>query len=143
MKQIKKTKKKKQIIVFTGILIAKGKILLSLRDEPECRRAHMKWEFPGGKPEFNELPEDCVVREFREETGCEVKVKKLIPSIITTNWDYDWGVQQTFCFVFKVKLVKQHKRMKDHHVVDVKWFDLSEVKKLKTLPGMLEMLKLA
>jgi len=32
------------------------------------------WEFPGGKCDSNETPEECLVREVREETGIEVEI---------------------------------------------------------------------
>lgn len=33
-----------------------------------------KWEFPGGKIDGEESPEDCLKREIREELGCEIAV---------------------------------------------------------------------
>ena len=40
-----------------------------------------KWEFPGGKCEPGETPEDCAVRETREETGLDVAVLEAWPPI--------------------------------------------------------------
>ena len=65
----------KQIIVFSGVLIKDGKVLLNLRNEPELPSAHLKWELPGGKADFGESPEGALIREFKEETGREVRVK--------------------------------------------------------------------
>lgn len=59
-----------QLRVSAAILRRGGKILI-------CRRAEggscpLLWEFPGGKQEPGETPEQCVIRECREELGVEI-----------------------------------------------------------------------
>lgn len=57
-----------------GILIENGKILLIRRaKEPDKE----KWAVPGGRIEENETAEECLKREFREETGIEIEPVKL------------------------------------------------------------------
>lgn len=41
-------------------------------------RGDIVWNFPGGNVELDETPEDACVREFKEETGYDVKVSRLI-----------------------------------------------------------------
>jgi 8-oxo-dGTP diphosphatase len=55
--------------VVAGVLERDGKILICQRraDQPHA----MKWEFPGGKLEAGESPEQALVRELREELGIE------------------------------------------------------------------------
>lgn len=36
----------------------------------------MKWEFPGGKVEFNESEEDCLIREIKEELDIDIEIKE-------------------------------------------------------------------
>jgi 8-oxo-dGTP diphosphatase len=135
-------KKTKQITVFSGCVVKDGKILMSLRSEPECPEAHMKWEFPGGKADFGETPEECVAREILEETGVEVKVLKLLPKVWTSYWEYDWGTQQTFCFVYVCEFISQKEVEKDHHVEKIEWKKIEDIEKLATLPGTKEVLRL-
>ncbi|MCR5764433.1 MAG: (deoxy)nucleoside triphosphate pyrophosphohydrolase [Treponema sp.] len=43
------------------------------------------WEIPGGKLEANETPEECIVREIREELATEVRAEKILGLV-----DYDY-----------------------------------------------------
>lgn len=62
------------IVRATGILIKDGNILLLDQDSASSRR----WSLPGGKVEPGEKLSDCLVREFREETGLDVVTEKLL-----------------------------------------------------------------
>jgi 8-oxo-dGTP diphosphatase len=133
--------KHKQIVVFSGAVIKDGKVLMTLRTEEELPDAHMKWEFPGGKAEATETPEQAVTREIFEETGVTVKNPVLIPYVNTSFWKYDWGVQQVFCLVYRCEFVDQ-KEVKDldHRVEKIEWIELDKVKYLESLPGTNEII---
>jgi 8-oxo-dGTP diphosphatase len=64
------------IIVAAAILRRDGDVLLTRRMEG----AHLAgyWEFPGGKVEPGEDPEEALVRECREECGIEVRVEDVV-----------------------------------------------------------------
>ncbi len=63
----------KQVHVVAGVLRdARGRVLLARRTEG--RDLAGLWEFPGGKVEPGESPEDALVRELREELGVETEV---------------------------------------------------------------------
>lgn len=136
------TVKTKQISVFSGAVIKDGKILMTLRTESELPDAHMKWEFPGGKAEFGETPAESVIREIYEETGVKAKVIRLIPDVYTSYWNYAWGTQQTFCFVYVCEFISQDDVAKDHHVEKIDWIELDKVKELDSLPGTNEIIEL-
>ncbi|HDR7515703.1 NUDIX hydrolase [Bacillus mobilis] len=57
----------------TGILIADEKVLLVKQ-----KVANRNWSLPGGRVENGETLEEAMIREMREETGLEVKIKKLL-----------------------------------------------------------------
>lgn len=135
--------KHKQITVIVGCLIKDGKVLLSQRREEECKGAHLKWELPGGKVNFDETPEQAIRREFLEETGVAVRVGSLLPFVFTNNWHYDWGVQHTLVFGFLCRFVKKIGETGDHHIIQTRWIPLNQVAKLETLPGVKEFIAIA
>jgi 8-oxo-dGTP diphosphatase len=133
----------KQITVFSAAVLHNNKILMVLRTEEELPEAHMKWEFPGGKCNFGETPQETIIRELREETGIDVSVNTLLPFIQTSYWNYSWGTQQTLCFVFACSFIKAHKQKKmDHHIAKIGWFTIEEARELNSLPGTKEILDL-
>ena len=68
----------KVLLVAAGALVNKNKeVLLSKR--PEGKNMAGFWEFPGGKIEPDETPEDALVRELKEELGLVLNPKSLIP----------------------------------------------------------------
>lgn len=63
------------IVVAAGLVVRDGRVLISRR--PEGRHQGGKWEFPGGKLEVGESPEEALVRELREELGIETKTGRI------------------------------------------------------------------
>ena len=78
--------KSSPVIVAAGVCIRGGKLLASLRGGKSHLAGH--WEFPGGKLEPGESPEQCVVREFREELGIEIEVAGIREVVY---YEYDRG----------------------------------------------------
>ena len=64
------------IVVAAAVVIRDGRVLLTRRTEGQ-HLAGM-WEFPGGKLEDGESPEEALVRECREECGIEVEVDGIL-----------------------------------------------------------------
>ena len=66
------------LVVAVALVDADGRVLLAQR--PEGKQLAGLWEFPGGKVEPGERPEETLIRELREEIGIEVKEACLAPA---------------------------------------------------------------
>lgn len=71
---------KAPIPVVAAVIQRKDLYLLAQR--PPGKALAGKWEFPGGKVEAGETPEAALVREIREELGCEISVSSALPRFI-------------------------------------------------------------
>jgi len=65
------------LVVAVALVDTDNRVLLARR--PEGKALAGLWEFPGGKIEPDERPEDALIRELREELGIEVKAPCLAP----------------------------------------------------------------
>jgi 8-oxo-dGTP diphosphatase len=136
-------KPKKQFIIIKSLVTnSEGKILLVRRKREWHTEAHNKWEFPGGKVEFGEHPEETAVRETKEESGYIVTVKSMIPKIITSKWEYPDRISQQIIICYICTLDSGEASIDDHGVSEVEWFDISNVPSSSDcLPGTIEFLE--
>ena len=65
------------LVAAVALVDSDGRVLLAQR--PEGKSLAGLWEFPGGKLDAGESPEDAAIRELREELGIEVKTTCLAP----------------------------------------------------------------
>ena len=69
----------KKIEVSAAVIHRNGKTYIQQR--PKKGLMGGLWEFPGGKIEKNESPEECLLREIKEELGVKIKIKEKIMTI--------------------------------------------------------------
>jgi 8-oxo-dGTP diphosphatase len=74
------------LVAACALVDADGRVLITER--PEGKQLAGLWEFPGGKVEPGETPEQTVVRELHEELGIETKVACLAPLTFASH-SYD------------------------------------------------------
>ena len=107
----------KTINVVAAIIKKNNKVFITQRGHGEFKG---KWEFPGGKVEVGETPEEAVVREIREELKSEVKVERLFDEIKEAQDDKVINVKFFIC-----SLVSGNLELTEH--LDSKWVEPSEI----------------
>lgn len=78
---------KKQITVVGAVLLENGKVLATKRNDD--RILGTLWEFPGGKIEVGETPQQALKREIEEEFDDEIVVGE---KVTTSSYEYDFGI---------------------------------------------------
>lgn len=86
------------------------------------------WEFPGGKVEANERPEDALKREIREELSANISVERFLN---TVEYDYPTFHLSMRCYLCTLQSETLH--MNEH--TDARWISETELDCLKWLPA--------
>ena len=100
----------KTVRVVAAIIIENDKVFATQRGYGEFKDG---WEFPGGKIEPGETPEEAIVREIKEELDTEVEVIELLD---TVEYDYPNFHLSMGWFICKIKsgdlVLKEHEAAK-------------------------------
>ena len=86
------------------------------------------WEFPGGKLEPGETPEECIVREIREELATEVKAEKIIGVV-----EYDYPSFHLTMHCLLCSIVSGDLKLLEHE--DAKWLTRETLYSVDWLPA--------
>jgi len=86
------------------------------------------WEFPGGKMETGETPEQALVREIREELDAEIRIDKFLSTI---EWDYPNFHLTMHCYV--CSLVSNELHLNEHEAA--RWLNKKEIHSVNWLPA--------
>ena len=115
----------KTVRVVAAIIIEKGKVFATQRGYGEFKDG---WEFPGGKIEPGETPEEAVVREIKEELDTEVKAIELFD---TVEYDYPKFHLSMDCFICKI--LSGDLVLKEHEAA--KWLTRETLDSVEWLPA--------
>ncbi|MGX5826439.1 (deoxy)nucleoside triphosphate pyrophosphohydrolase [Mesorhizobium sp. 43Arga] len=86
MNDLANTGKRLLLVAACALVDTDGRVLLAQR--PEGKQLAGLWEFPGGKVEPGETPEQCIIRELHEEIGIETEIPCLAPLTFASH-SYD------------------------------------------------------
>lgn len=117
----------KQIKVVGAIIINEGRILCAQRGE--TKTLAKLWEFPGGKIERNETPQQALARELKEELMIEVDIQS--EKFEETSYSYDFGLVNLTTYICLLK--KGEPRLTEH--TEVKWLKPAELTDVEWAPA--------
>lgn len=99
-------------------IVVNGAKMLTVQRGPESSNP-LLWEFPGGKVQLDETPEQCIIREIEEELTVRIEVLcKLLPV------EFVYPTKQVQLIPFVCRIVSGEIVLNEH--IAQKWFNLNE-----------------
>ena len=124
----------KIVKVVAAIIINNKQILATQRGYGEFKDG---WEFPGGKIELGETPQEALEREIKEELDTEIEVGDYLQ---TVEYDYPSFHLSMYCFFCTIK--SGELVLKEHEAA--KWLTVENLDSVDWLPadkGLIEQIK--
>ena len=115
----------KQIEVVAAIIRKGDKIFATQRGYGEWQDW---WEFPGGKMEVGETPEEALKREIHEELSAEINVGELLTTV-----EYDYPKFHLTMHCYLCTLVGEALHLNEHEAA--RWLTKDELNSVKWLPA--------
>ena len=121
----------KQIEVVAAIIQKDGRFFATQRGYGDWKDW---WEFPGGKMEAGETPEEALKREINEELSTEISVDKFLCTV-----EYDYPAFHLTMHCYLCSLLTEALHLNEHEAA--KWLGKDELDSVKWLPADLEVVK--
>lgn len=122
----------KHIEVVAAIIRKGDKIFATQRGYGERKDW---WEFPGGKMEVGETPEEALVREIHEELSAEISVDEFL---CTVEYDYQQFHLTMHCYLCSLMTDSLH--LNEHEAA--RWLSKDELDSVKWLPADVKVVEL-
>ena len=116
---------RKHIEVVAAIIVRDRRIFATQRGYGEWKDW---WEFPGGKIEHGETPEDALKREIREELATEIEVDELLTTV-----EYDYPKFHLTMHCYLCTIISGDLSLLEHE--DARWLAIDELDSVKWLPA--------
>ncbi len=114
------------LIVTAALLRKDSRILITKR--PADKQQGGFWEFPGGKLQSNETPQQALQRELREELDLEVEVGAIFEVVYHR---YDWG--PVLMLVYECRPLSEV--IRNLEVADHRWIAVEQLPEYDLLPA--------
>lgn len=123
---------KEKVIVSKGIIYDQQRRILVVKRSEDAQISPNIWEFPGGKCEYLESLEECVIREIKEETSLNVIIKDVL---------YTWNDKSDRCrhiigVNFECEMVGESIIKLTFEHSDFKWVNADEILLLNVTDGL-------
>lgn len=114
------------IPVVAALIVREGKLLIARR--PEGKHMAGRWEFPGGKLERGESPEEAIEREIREELAVEIRAGRVYQAIA-----YSYPEKDVLLLFYAAALVSGEPRPVEE--AEIRWVTVEELDKYAFAPA--------
>ena len=121
----------KTIRVVAAVIRSEDKIFATARGYGEFKG---QWEFPGGKIEPGETPQEALVREIQEELDVKTEVGDLIDTI-----EYDYSSFHLSMDCFWCNVTEGERKLKEAE--DARWLSKDELYSVDWLPADMELIE--
>jgi mutator protein MutT len=124
---------KNQIDVAAAIIVKDNKVFAARR-KPGTHLAGY-WEFPGGKLEQGETPEQCLFRELQEELRITTRIGQYIGESL-----YDYGTKVVRLLAYQVEHIEGNFQLIDHD--EMCWLAVEELRSVEWAPADIPIVEL-
>lgn len=122
------------MIKVAAAIIERKSLILAARRKPGLHLAGY-WEFPGGKVEHGESPEECLARELKEELHITAKIGDYVG-----DSTYDYGGKIIRLLAYRVEHISGEFVLHDHD--EMRWLALEDLKNLNWAPADIPLVEL-
>jgi 8-oxo-dGTP diphosphatase len=113
-------------LVVAALVREAGRVLMSRRRSDQAMPN--LWEFPGGKVEPGEHPEAALIREVREELGCDVEIDRIEEVVFHAYEEFD-----LYMLVYACRITRGEPKAIE--VAEAAWVEAKRLPELDLLPA--------